>query len=347
MDYKNVPQIIDNSAWPIEIKTELKQLVARFCVFLEEERDATGEMHKAKSGCNEKQYSKRLKEPLSAEKRNEVLSHQFAYRNWFANAVMRIHEARRGLTLQAELIRNKVAELTPQADESTMFVLVTLTHMVRVNEIADDAESILAELNNVSELTRDRIVEAVRAIFVSKRDTTGIFFRQNYTSSPLILLDPTAEEKAMEEALAPAIAMRWKMEELSGEFHSARSAHNVPQFNQRMEQCIQSGEDGKLTKIRSEMANAEARLFVAAKVYVETHDDMKRVSARLESAIRNVAVSIPQLNNNAGLKAMCHCLGAWHWLGELTGYIEGKYRSCNPAAVLADLDFNPGAYIKA
>lgn len=343
---KEVLQIIDTSAWPVEIKTELKQLVQKFAAFVAEEADALDDMHKSKAGCNEKQYSKRLKEPLSTEKRDEVLSNQFAYRNWFANAVMRIHEARRQLIALAAIINARVTELAPQAGEGKTLVLVALTRMVRDQDLKA-ADCILGELDNVSELSRKRIFDAVRAIFKGKRENTGIFAKQNFTSSPLMLVDPTATQEEMDEAVVPAIAIRWHFEALWDEFTSAKSKYNVRQFNERMEQCIQAGAEDKLTQVRGEMANAEARLFVAATRYAEAHDELNRISDRLHKAIRANVETIQDTDSVEAIKAMCHCLGIWHWLGELTGYIEGKFRSCNPAAVLADLDFNPGAYIKA
>ncbi len=345
MDYKIIP-IIDESNWPVEIKTELTQLTERFLALLAEEKNALDEMHKSRAGCNEKQYSKRLKEPLSTDKRNEVLSIQFAYRLWFANALMRVHEARRALSAQAVRIRARLEDLVLCNNEGSALALVAISRMVREHN-CDDVDSILSEFDKVSELTRDRIFGAVLAIFRSKRDRNGIFCKTNFTSSPLMLVDRTPTEMAMDDATEPAIAIRARFEELWSEFISARSKFNVRQFNERMEACIQASDDVRLAQVRSDMMNAEARLFIAASRYAEAFGDLKVVVERLETAIQANADTIPNTVSTESVKAMCHCMGAWHWLNELTGYIEDKYRGCNPDSVLRELDFDPKAYLKA
>lgn len=111
-----------------------------------------------------------------------------------------------------------------------------------------------------------------------------------------------------------------------------------------MEQAHAAGEDAKIATIAREKSNAEAALFIAA-LYEAAHGELLRIESELAKAIEVAASAVGDHTNIVGLKEISNCLGAWKWLGELTGYTESNYHSCDPGKVLAELDFDSAAYI--
>ncbi len=345
MDY-DVIQIIEDSAFRIDAKTELKGLVKDFLAVRALEAKTIPEMLEAKAGVNERQYSKRLAEPMSDDKRNDVLTNQYAYRAWFANAVLRIHELRSHLRLLADAIVIKVDVLTPQAEPSGQLALVAMTKLIRERDYSD-VDGVLAEFDNVAGITKERIIEAVRTIFHAKRENKTIFARPNFTSTHIDFARPTREQIELFEAIEPAIAVRQRFEDLWSQYYPARSKWNVPQFTKRLEQALTVGDTAKVEQIRKERLEIEAHLFVVASNWTAAYADLLRIIERLRSAIIKVANANRDDDSLESLKAMSHCLGAWHWLGELTGYITDKYNQYKPAETLAELDFDTVAYINA
>lgn len=341
----SIAVIIEASALAIEVKAELKELARQILEAQEEEAKALKDIYSSKAGINERQYSKRLSEPMAAEKRNEVLIEQFAYRNWFANAVLRTSEVRRLLQSLTKQVETKVTEVAPQGKASKIVALVAMLKLARSNDYSAPDE-ILSEFDKVSGVSGDRIREAVLAIFSSKKAGSGVFCKPNFTSSPLQFAEPNAVQMELKVAVDAAMLIREKCERLRFNFTDARSKNNLPQFTQRMEQAHAAGEEAKITAIAREKSNAEAALFIAASLYETAHCELVRVEAELAKAIEAAASAVGDHTTIVGLKEISNCLGAWKWLGELTGYTESNYRSCNPSKALAELEFDSAAYIR-
>lgn len=337
---------IEASTLAIEDKAELKHLARQILEAQEEEANALKDIHYSKAGVNERQYSKRLSEPMSPEKRNDVLTEQFAYRNWFANAVLRTSEVRRRLQSLTNQVETKVSEIASQGKASNIVALVAMLKLARTKDYSAPDE-ILSEFDKVTGVIGDRIREAVYAIFSSKKSGSGVFCQPNFTSSPLQFAEPNAVQMELKVAVDAAMLIRQKCEELRFNFTDARSKNNLPQFTQRMEQAHAAGEDAKIATIAREKSNAEAALFIAASLYEAAHSELLRVQSELEKAVEAAASAVGDHTTIVGLKEISNCLGAWKWLGELTGYTESNYRSCNPGKVLADLEFDSAAYIKS
>jgi hypothetical protein len=331
---------------PSRTRLSCKHLARRILEAQEEETKALKDIYSSKAGINERQYSKRLSEPMSAEKRNEVLIEQFAYRNWFANAVLRTSEVRRLLQSLTKQVETKVTEVAPQGKASNIVALVAMLKLARTNDYSAPDE-ILSEFDKVSGVSGDRIREAVYAIFSSKKSGSGVFCQPNFTSSPLQFAEPNAVQIELKVAVDAAMLIRQKCEKLRFNFTDARSKNNLPQFTQRMEQAHAAGEEAKIAAIAREKSNAEAALFIAASLYETAHCELVRVVAELTKAIEAAASAVGDHTTIVGLKELSNCLGAWKWLGELTGYTENNYRSCNPGKALAELEFDSAAYVKS
>lgn len=340
-----VIQAIDESAFPVDVKTELKGLLQNFLSIQTEEVETLKEMYDAKSGVNERQYSKRLSEPMSAEKRNEVMTNQYAYRAWFANAVLRVHELRLHLRLLADAISIKIEVLSPSATPSSQIALVAMTRLIKKNDYSNP-DSILAELDNVSGISRDRIIQALRTIFLAKLEGKTIFAKPNFSSTHIDFAAPTPAQIELDEAIQPAIAVRARFEQLWSDYYPVRSKWNVPQFTRRLEEALAVEDMTKVEQIRKERLDIEAQLFVVANRWAAAYPDLVQIIDRLRPAIHKVAAALKDDDSIDGIKTMAHCIGAWHWLGELTGYITEKYNSYKPAAVLAELEFDAEAYIE-
>lgn len=342
----SIAAIIEASTLASEIKAELKDLARQILEAQDEEAKALKDIYSSKASVNERQYSKRLSEPMSAERRNEVLIEQFAYRNWFANAVLRTSEVRRLLQSLTKQVETKVSEIAAQGKASNIVALLTMLKLARSNDYSAPDE-ILSEFNKVSGVSGDRIREAVYAIFSSKKSGSGVFCQRNFTASPLQFAEPNAVQIELKVAVDAAMLIREKCERLRFNFTDARSKNNLPQFTQRMEQAHAGGEDAKIATIAREKSNAEAALFIAASLYEAAHGKLVLVVAELAKAIEAAASAVGDGTTIVGLKEMSNCLGAWKWLGELTGYTENNYRSCNPSKALADLEFDSAAYVKS
>jgi len=342
----SIAAIIEASTLASEIKAELKDLARQILEAQDEEAKALKDIYSSKAGINERQYSKRLSETMSCDKRNEVLTNQFAYRNWFANAVLRTSEVRRLLQSLTKQVETKVSEIAPHGKASNIVAMVAMLKLARANDYSAPDE-ILSEFDKVSGVSGDRIRESVYAIFSSKKSGSGVFFQTNFTSSPLQFAEPNAVQKELKVAVDAAMLIREKCERLRFNFTDARSKNNLPQFTQRMEQAHAAGEDAKISAIAIEKCNAEAALFIAASLYETAHCELVRVVAELAKAIEAAASAVGDHTTIVGLKEISNCLGAWKWLGELTGYTENNYRSCNPKKALADLEFDSAAYVKS
>ena len=337
---------IEASALSIEVKAELMELARQILEAQEEEAKALKDLYSSKAGINERQYSKRLSEPMQPEKRNEVLIEQYAYRNWFANAVLRTSEVRHLLQSLIKQVETKVSEIAQQGKASSTVAMAAMLKLARANDYSAPDE-ILSEFDKVSGVSGDRIREAVYAIFSSKKSGSGVFCQRNFTSSPLYFAEPNAVQIELTLAVEAAMLIRQKCEKLRFNFTEARSKNNLPQFTQRMEQAHAAGEDAKISSIAREKSNAEAALFIAASLYEAAHGELLSVESKLAKAIEAAASVVGDHTTLVGLKEISNCLGAWKWLGELTGYTENNYRSCNPSKALAELEFDSVAYIKS
>jgi|AGTN01.2.fsa_nt_gi hypothetical protein len=332
-----VTQLLEASALPLDAKEELKALVAKLLADRAIEVDAESDIRHTKSGVNERQYSKRMAEPMSEDKRSEAIRIQHAWRSWLANAVFRAHEVRARLSATAAAIAAKVAELGPQKDRSGQAALVAVSLLIGQTNCKspDDA---LAELDNVSELNRDRIFEAVRSIFESKLTKTGLFVETSFSCSAIEFSNPTAEQLELTSQLKRAEIIRQRFEDLWSEFISAKSKCNYPQFTRRIESLQGQGETARVEEVRRSLQETQARLYVAAVAYAQPLPELRAIEEALEAAIKSAANSIADRRSLDGHKAMSACIVGWKWLYELASYIEDKYRGCNPEAIIAELE---------
>lgn len=341
-----VIQIIDEAALPVDEKNTLKQLVQRYLDASAEETDALADLHKTRAAINERQYAKRLAENVSQEKREEILLHQYAWRNWYVNSVVRIYQTRTAKLEVNSALNSFIERYCASSDRSVLMAMTAIKVMI-TDSPSYEAKDVMQELDKVSDVSRDRLVESLRAIFLAKRDRKGALADANFTSVQVRLIKPTAEQEAVEAALLPAIEIRARFEALWSDFHAAKSRFNVPQFTQRVEQAFAAGDSEKAERIIAERRQIEAALYLAANRYVEPHAELERVAKQLDDAVRHAADSIKDLGSTEGLIAMSHCISAWKWWHELTGYIAGKYKSADPAGVLKELGFDPARYLSA
>lgn len=283
---------------------------------------------------------------MTLEKREQIVIVQHAYRNQFVTAVLTVHESRVVMTALAAQIEQRVAEIRSQNTDS-LFVLVALTRLVRDTNFGN-IDEVLHELETVSHCSRDRILESLTSIFRDKKSKNGMLSTTNFSCAQIRLANPTAAQEELDKAVEMAIETRQHFENLWSEFRSALSKYNPSQFTQRVEQALSAGLTDKVEAIRCALNNAEAQLFVAAINYIDAHPQLVEVSDALELAVDRAASALKAHDTNiANLKAMSQCIGAWLWLGELRGYIAGKYRDSDPAGVLRRIDFDVQAYIAA
>lgn len=343
---KDIIQILNESSICFSMREDLKALAQNWLALREEEIEAISEMHRSKAGINERQYAKRMSEPMSQEKRDEVMLVQYSWRALFANSVLRAHEARLSLFSIVGGIEACLNKLGPQKEASAVRAVVALTQLLNETRYKS-ADSVLAELDNVRDLSRDRIFEAVKAIFVAKKYRKGHFAGKNFTARMLHLKAPGWWQKELAEAVKPAIAIRKEMEDLWTEFTTARSKMNIPQFTQRMEAAWAAGETEKAEQVREERKNAEARLFISASRYAAAFPRVGEADEILQYAFQKAADFIDEnILTVENVKAMTHALGAWHWLGELRIYIGPKFRAYNVQAILDELAFDADSYTK-
>lgn len=344
---KNIVQIIEESAIYYSMRKDLSNLANKFLALKDEEEDAIAEMHKCKSGINERQYEKRLREPMSQEKRDQIVSYQYAWRSLHVNSVLRIHEARLGLVSLAASIKANMVKLGPQTEPSSVRALVALNAMLRATQFKD-ADSILKELDSVSGIDRKRLFEAVQIIFRAKKNKKGLLGLHTQTTRLLRFDNPAWWVEALDEGAKSAMQSRAEMEKRWDEFTTARSKCNIRQFTQRTEEAWAAGDNDKVETIRQERINAEARLFVAASHYadgtklVATSDDA--LQAAFDKAASIVDDTDLSLDN---VKLMSHALGAWFWLGELRNYILVKFNTYNIPGLIEDLAFDADLYLTA
>jgi hypothetical protein len=114
-----------------------------------------------------------------------------------------------------------------------------------------------------------------------------------------------------------------------------------------LEEALAQGDLAKGELIRKERLEVEAHLYIVASRWAAAYPELNKIIKHLRSAIQKVAFTVADDNSLDSLKMMAHCLGAWHWLGELTGYITGKYNGYKVEATLTELDFDAQAYIEA
>lgn len=330
-------QLLEASALPLAAKTQLKALVEHFAADKEIEAAAEKDIRHTKSGVNERQYNKRMAEPMTSQKRTEAIRIQYAWRHWLANAVFRAHEARTRIQATAAAMANILAVLGPQKEKTSQAALVAVGLLIREGT-GSSPEEALAELDNVSELTRERIFEAVATIFESRLSGQGLFAKANVSCSKIGFTNPTAEQVELAKQRERAEYIRQHFEDLWSLFLSAKSKCNYPQFTKRIEDLQAQGELAKVEEVRRSLAEAQARLYVAAVAYAQPVAELRAIEESLEAAARAAANAIADRSTLDGLKAMSACIDAWHWHHELTSYIEQKYRGCNPEAVVAELE---------
>lgn len=333
---------IEASTLAVDVKAELKDLAAQIIEAQVKEEQALKELVQSKSGINEHKYSKQLSAPISVEDRNELLTEQFAYRNWFTNAVLRTYELRRllqSLTKQAEA---QVAQLAVNADPGDTLALVSMLNLARAKDYSRP-EEILSEFDKVADVSSERIREATCVIFASKKKGAGALSRPNFTSSELEIFEPNAAQVKLKAAVQAAREIREKCERLRWSFIYGRK--QVRQITQRIEQAHIAGANAEVATIINEKSNADAHLFVVASLYEAAHVELLKVESDLAEAIKTAASVAGDHTTLIGLTAMSNCVGAWHWLGELTGYTENNYRDCNPGKVLAELQFDSATYV--
>jgi hypothetical protein len=343
---KTIIATIDASTFDDGVKTELKALVTTWKTAKDEEASCTRWMHDYKAGTNERQYARRIAEKMSNEKRSELQTNQFAYRNAFANSVFGVYQARLVLVKIAADIRSAIARIGTEGrnplDRNALVAVMTVAYSC--DNV--DPRSVLKELDNVSDISRERILEAVCIIFEQKKAESGMMSKISFSSSELLLVDPTPEQLALQEALLPAIAVRQEFEDFWSAYTTAKSRYNLPQFTQRMEQAFADGDEAKVESIRSSRRDAEAEVFVTASNWVNAYPRMVAIREKLYAAIRAAAETIKETKSLEASIAMSHLIGCWHWHSELCGYIEDKYRQYDLENVLASLEFNAQEYLR-
>jgi hypothetical protein len=127
-------------------------------------------------------------------------------------------------------------------------------------------------------------------------------------------------------------------------FHFARSSLNVPQFTQRLEAALTSGNSAQFEQISRERREAEAGLFVECRRYEATYHLLVKGIEQFAPIIQEAADAIDDFSSTDGLKAMSNCHGAWHWLTEMR-YREQAYWHHKPLELLKELDFDEEAYL--
>jgi len=342
-------EAIDGSTFDPKVKDALRTLADTYFALRAEEADALEDMHKARASINERQYAKRLGETMSDQERKELHTHQFAWRAWFANGVLRTHQARINLVRQALEIRRRVKALQSVRGVRNQAALVALMKLARDAE-GIDVDGILKEFDNVSDISRDRILDAVRTIYKDKLERTGLLADISFSSAPVLLTNPTETQVALIAALKPAYEIRARFEELWGCFLSAKSKHNVPQFTQRIEQAFAAGDEAKMQTVLRERKSAETTYFLAAMNYAGPYGELRRIADKLKLALQNEAFAIRDKGDFTSIEAMTsmtNYIGSWKWLNELNSYIEGKYKQCDPEGALRALDFNVKDYLES
>lgn len=343
---KNTIATIEASNFDEAVKAELKALVETTKLAKDTDSSSLAAMHKYKAGTNERQYARRIAEKMTSEKRTEMQVHQFAYRNAFANAVFSVHQARKTLVKIGADIRTLVARLQPEAkDPSNRNALIAIMSIAYETD-SIDPDAVFSELDNVSDISRERLLEAVRTIFAHKKAESGMMASTSFSSYELLIVDPTPEQQAVQDALQPAIAVRQEFEDYWSFYSFAKGRFNVPQFTQRMEQAVAEGDESKIESIRASRRDAEGAVFVAASNWVNAYPRMVAIRENLRTAIQRAAETITENNSLESTIAMSHLIGCWKWHSELTGYIEGKYRKADLDSVLAGLDFDASEYLR-
>jgi hypothetical protein len=339
----NIQEIIDDSALPIELKTTLKSLVEQFLALDEQEGQLSYVIFNSKAEINERQYAQRLLQPMTNEKRNQVVANQFASKDRFVNAVLQVQEMRLHLESLARYISKKIAEAAPLADAKTKLALVALTSMLR-NAHFKPANSNHPDLDNVAGLNRQQLLDAVRTVFKSKKKDLAFFASAKLRSNPIVMLQPSPLQELLLTAADSARAAAARFEKCSREFFAVLINWNVPQFTQRMEQALTVGNQELFDRVSKEQKDVEARLFLAATSYEHAFSGFAGEKEQFATVIREAAETIKDLDSEDGIKAISSCNGAWHGLQEMEDK-EHWYKIGNPSAVLKRLEFDAAAYI--
>lgn len=337
---------IEASNFDEAVKTELKAFVASFKDAKDRQSSGLTAMHGYKAGTNERQYARRIAEKMTTEKRTEMQINQFAYRNAFANSVFRVYQARKKLVQMGAEARELVAKLESGAfDPCNRNALLTIMSIAYETDTIN-VDAVLSELDNVSDISRDRILEAVQTIFEQKKAQSGMMADISFSSMELLLIDSTPELQAVNEAVLLAIAIRQEFEDFWSAYNFSKSRFNVPQFTQRMEQAFAEGDEAKVESIRSSRLDAECAVFVTASNWVNAYPRLVKIRENLKAAIHRAADAITETKSLDAAIVMSHLIGCWHWHSELNKYIEGKYRKADLDNVIAGLDFDVQAYLR-
>jgi hypothetical protein len=306
---------IEGSALPDPIKTELKRLVTELGKAREDDAKFTAEVFKTKQDINEREYLRRLQEAKTDKRRNELMIIQFAWRDWFVNSVLRTHEVRCQRQSLATEIAAIVASLANESDESSKVALVALTQLARNEQIS--AQEVLGHLSTVSDLSRERALYAVQALFLNLKDQAGVFWGTNFSSQPFKVANPTDTQKCLNEAVDDAIPAYYALRTLARDFDSARHRLNVPEFTKRLEEALSIGASDKFAQFSAEQKDCEAALLVVASAYDKGYAAFIQAKQRLAEAIRSACAAIECNAELDTLKAMSNCNGAQHWLQKM------------------------------
>lgn len=343
---QNILRLLEESSNFPTMRDILIRTVKELLELRQEEISALAELEKCKRDMNESRYAAVLGKPASKDKLDEILIQQYALRSLLVNSVLRCHEARSGMKQRSESIEISLNSLGSPTEPAAVLTAVALRHLVDSIKM-NDAEDILTELDKVDGIDRDSLIESVQTIFKCKKTRKGLFADRYTTARMLPMCYSIWGQGELLRAVNAAKEVREELDVRWERFIAAQHNAELRFFTRTMESAILSGDSSLVDRIRLERKAVEADLFVSASMYQLGMEKVAREDVALQAAFDKTAMHIDENDLSIeNLKAMCHALGAWLWLGELRFYIAAKYSSHNVPQVLKELAFDSVSYLK-
>lgn len=352
-------EIIDASTLDVAVKANLRTLAEQLLAALDENESALKELFSTKPRINERQYAKLLGESKPGAKRDELVMHQLAYRNLFANCVYRAQGAQRVMQFVGKALHELVMTLDLN-DPSARVVAIACKSLIGkcVLAGADKPNAVVRELTRVADIGQEKIEDAVREFFHQNKTGRGVYAFKNFSSQPIMVTPSDSEEqRALWDATQEASKLFYRIRAAFDAYDSARSKLNLPQFIERLEQAQAESEthrlelfheqnaESKFDQIKREQRTAEANLFVAASYFHALICDYQSKIDAFAAVIKAAADAIPETRGNKHMVGASNCMGAWHWLREMEMQIEICWKYHDPLKVIAELDFDADAYL--
>ncbi|HEY9733260.1 MAG TPA: hypothetical protein V6C89_15180 [Drouetiella sp.] len=343
----NVSNIVAASTLDSSVKERLIALVREIDNAISENLSATNQMHHCKMGLNERQYAKRLSESAPGAKRDELVMTQLAWRNEFANSVYRAQGAQRATQFYGKELHQQIQALdTSDASVRTAVVALKMVIDHCVFAGADKPNAVVRELQNVADITQEKIEDAVRELFQQKMSGEGKYASINFSSQPIITTpQDSVEQQALWSATQDAIVLFYALRAASSEVREAKGKLNVPQFVERMEKALAANDLPKFESIRCEQHTLEAAVFVAANHFLALLSEYQTAIDAFAAVIDTAAKSLTDSRGNKNLVSASNCMAAWHWLHEMRMQLDIAWRHHDPREVLKQLDFNVDVYM--